>query len=97
MPFQKILSDKERFLSHIDKDGPTVYDGIGKCWLFLHSDGTPYSRYGKFNYDGRTQISSRVAYLLFVGAIPDGIDVQHCLDSTAGAVCRGFKYGSAAR
>lgn len=42
----------------------------------LHRDG-----YGKFFLDGKTKPAHRVAYLLFVGEIPDGAWVLHKCDN----------------
>lgn len=45
------------------------------CWLWtgcVNSNG-----YGSFHLDGSTQYAHRVAYELTVGAIPDGLEIDH--------------------
>jgi HNH endonuclease len=51
------------------------YDGETGCWLWqgaLHSAG-----YGFLSVGGRNQLAHRVAYRLFVGPIPDGLELDH--------------------
>lgn len=58
---------EERFLSKVNIIP-------GGCWLW-----TAYSEkgYGQFYYKGKTQKSHRVSYELFVGEIPEGLEIDH--------------------
>lgn len=58
-----------RFMTNVEVDGSTG------CWLWtakLNRDG-----YGHFRLDGRRPGAHRVAYELFVGAIPEGLEIDH--------------------
>ena len=58
---------RERFTSKINK--------TATCWLWIAAkdrDG-----YGQFKLDGRMQAAHRVAYLLDIGPIPEGHQVDH--------------------
>lgn len=62
------MSDIERFNDKVF----VVPDG---CWLWcgsIHANG-----YGKFRFDGDIKYAHRVAYVLFVGVIPDGLVIDH--------------------
>ncbi len=53
-------------------------DKSGECWLWTGSRGcTLRGDYGKISYEGRTTTAHRAAYLIEVGPIPDGWDVDH--------------------
>lgn len=60
---------EERFWMKVDKTGP------GGCWLWTASQNT--HGYGKFWVDGHTVPAHRIAYLLGVGPIPEGMDIDH--------------------
>ena|SRR5579859_339545 len=63
----RVISLLKRFL-------PLVSVGDG-CWEwigFKRSNG-----YGAFWLDGRSQTAHRVSYELFVGAIPEGLTIDH--------------------
>lgn len=45
------------------------------CWLW--DAHITKSGYGQFKLDGRTQRAHRVAYEIFVGPIPDGLQLDH--------------------
>jgi hypothetical protein len=46
------------------------------CWLWTGAlSGS--RKYGSFYYDGRMQKAHRVAYQIFVGPVPDGLDLDH--------------------
>lgn len=47
----------------------------GSCWPWRASLST--SGYGLFRYEGRQQSAHRVAYRLFTGPIPDGLQLDH--------------------
>lgn len=51
------------------------------CWYWKAS--TAGRGYGVFYYEGRQQYSHRVSYQLFVGPIPDGVDILHHCDNPA--------------
>jgi hypothetical protein len=62
----------DRFWARVDKSGPNG------CWLWLGNTDTP--GYGRCNYlhDGkRVRLAHRLAYLLTVGPIPDGLELDH--------------------
>jgi hypothetical protein len=66
-----------RFLKYVNKT-PT-------CWLWT---GTFYTHLGKVTYgqswlDGHRTSAHRVSYMLFVGPIPDGLDILHNCDVKA--------------
>lgn len=62
-----------RFWSKVNKT-----DG---CWLWTGAtDGD--GRYGAFQYEGRVQRAHRVAYMLTVGPIPDGMTLDHLCRTT---------------
>lgn len=51
------------------------------CWLWTGAtDGD--GRYGAFQHEGRVQRAHRVAYMLVVGSIPDGLDLDHLCRTT---------------
>ena len=60
----------DRFWKKVDK-------AFG-CWLWTGS--VHKSGYGQFRYMGKTQPAHRVSYELFVGPIPEGLDVLHSCD-----------------
>jgi hypothetical protein len=50
-------------------------DRSGECWIWLgavHRNG-----YGKFYFEGRVRLAHRVAYEMFVGAIPTDLELDH--------------------
>lgn len=59
----------DRFWAKVDKDGP------GGCWLWTAAKNP--KGYGRFYLDGRNQLAHRVAYLLVVGPIPPGLQLDH--------------------
>lgn len=64
-----------RFWANVDKGDESA------CWCWKatkNADG-----YGRFFFDGRAQRTHRVAYMLFVGTIPDGLSVCHRCDNPA--------------
>jgi hypothetical protein len=67
--------DEQRslFLRHVDKTDP------GGCWLWL-GRGATNGRYGSLRVDGRAVRAHRRSYELFVGPIPEGLDVLHSCD-----------------
>lgn len=62
------LTVEQRFLSKIS------IDPLG-CWNWTaakNADG-----YGRFGFEGRNAHAHRVAYVLFIGPIPRGLEVAH--------------------
>ena len=63
---------EERFMAKVKRDD-------GGCWIW-----TAYKQgrgYGRFLLDGQLQYTHRVAYALFVGPIPEGLQVCHSCDN----------------
>ncbi len=58
---------KERFLARVQKQGG--------CWIWLGNRNP--KGYGTAYFAGRTGSAHRVAYILFVGKIPVGLQVDH--------------------
>jgi len=57
----------ERFLAKVNK--------TDTCWLWtgaLHPDG-----YGQFKYEGKCRRAHVVAYILFKGPVPEGLELDH--------------------
>lgn len=52
---------------------------IDECWSWTAA--TNCRGYGKFTLDGRRQRANRLAYILGVGPIPDGLYVCHACDN----------------
>jgi len=61
----------EIFLSHVHPKGED------ECWIW---EGGTRGQYGAGWLNGRTQGAHCVSYQLFVGSIPDGIEVMHKCD-----------------
>ncbi len=60
----------ERFISKID-----FGDDDECCWLWTASKNT--KGYGHFRLDGKVVGAHRVAYELWVGSIPQGLEIDH--------------------
>lgn len=58
---------EQRFLAKVEK--------TDACWLWRGAKIN--TGYGHFWYEGRNVLSHRVAHLMFVGPIPDGMQVDH--------------------
>jgi len=54
-------------------------DRTGNCWNWT---GTVVARYGQIWWNGKVFKANRLAYLLFVGPIPDRLLVCHHCDNT---------------
>lgn len=65
----------ERFWAKVEK--------TDTCWIWrgCRRSKDPRRAYGQFYFDGRTQTASRVAYMMHVGPIPDGLLVCHHCDN----------------
>ena len=63
------MEDIERFNKFVAETNPT------KCWPwqgYVRSDG-----YGSFRFEGEKQGAHRVSYILYVGSIPSGMEIDH--------------------
>jgi hypothetical protein len=68
------------FWSKVDRRGPS------ECWPWL---GKPDPcNYGRFTWDGSREGAHRVAYMLGIGPIPDGLVIDHRCH-TDDPTCRG--------
>jgi hypothetical protein len=59
----------DRFLEKVERDG------LLGCWIW--TGASTIHGYGIFSVDGHLVHAHRVAYRLFVGEIPDGLDIDH--------------------
>lgn len=68
---------EERFWSRVDKDGPIpeLRPELGPCWIWTHSLNN--KGYSSFRVIGVGGSAYRYSYVLHVGPIPDGYDVDH--------------------
>lgn len=69
----KRLTLLERLLTYRE------FDPVTGCWLWTKARGK--KGYGQIWVDGKTARVSRVAFVVFKGAIPDGLDVLHSCDN----------------
>lgn len=64
------MSHRDRFMAKVrPSDDPDA------CWewaAYRKADG-----YGMFRLDGQSRLAHRVAYELFVGPVPDGLQLDH--------------------
>lgn len=60
-------ADRARFLAR-------VHHANNGCWEF---DGPPDNGYGRFWSKGRTLLAHRFAYELFIGPVPEGLQLDH--------------------
>lgn len=64
------LDARDRFLSRVEKT-----EG---CWLWTGaSTARQNGRYGQLRWDGRTRNAHKVSYELFVGPVPEGLELDH--------------------
>lgn len=66
-------SQTDFFLSRVDRSN------VHGCWLWTGKKST-YGGYGILRSEGRQVRAHRVAYELFVGPIPDHLEVRHTCD-----------------
>lgn len=64
---------KERFENSIEKDPETG------CWLWMKSRRK--GGYGRMKINGKDEVASRVAWILFIGPIPEEIEILHRCDN----------------
>lgn len=67
----------DRFWPKVNKNGPVPESrpDLGPCWLWLARLNN--KGYGEFSFDGRPQCAHRISFRLVVGAIPDGLELDH--------------------
>ncbi len=74
----ELQSELARFMRMIE------FDTNGGCWLWATATFGPTkfdpTGYGSFAYKGRNQRAHRFSYMLFRGAIPEGMLVRHVCD-----------------
>lgn len=78
---QPDVSSHERFWAKVDRKAP------GGCWLWT---GSTTNGYAYVRRNGVSRQAYRVAYEMYFGAVPDGLEIDHlCHDSTCrlGAEC----------
>ena len=68
------IKDVERFLTKFDPDP------MG-CWIW--KDSKSRAGYAQFFTQGRRPVAHRVSYELFVGPIPEGLDLDHLCRNTS--------------
>lgn len=56
-------------------DARTFYEPNTGCWIWLGTDNG--AGYGSISYQGKHQLVHRLTYLLEVGPIPGGLDLDH--------------------
>jgi hypothetical protein len=74
--------DLDRFLAKVNKKGP---EG---CWLWISALNKGYGQFHTGGRAGRHFAAHRLAYELWVGPIPSGLDLDHTCHN-ADASCRG--------
>jgi hypothetical protein len=79
-----IGDDLARFWSHIDQAGPIpAYPaGLGPCWVWNHGYRDQFG-YGYMALDRDPIGAHRVAWMLLVGPIPEGLTIDHLCRNTS--------------
>ena len=74
-------SAADRFWPRVDKEGPIPPHApqLGPCWPWKNYR----QRYGRTGFRNSHWLTHRVAYVLTIGEIPDGLHVLHKCDNTA--------------
>lgn len=71
-----------RFWAKVDKNGPTLRDDIGPCWIWMASlDRRGYGQIREGGFGSRTLKAHRVSFELASGPIPEGNGVLHKCDN----------------
>lgn len=70
------MTTRERLLDRV------VVDRETQCWNWTGSLNLVSSGYGRMSVEGRVFYTHRVAYELFVGPIPDGLQIDHLCRNT---------------
>mgnify|MGYP001141514056 CR=1 FL=1 len=76
-PILRGLTSADRFWMKVNKDGPipTHRPGLGPCWAWTGAAGR--HGYGNFGANGRTWRAHQWSYVHEVGAVPDGLMLDH--------------------
>lgn len=71
----------ERFREKVNSRGPLLSPYLGPCWLWTgkltQASQRSANGYGSLKMRGRNVKAHRVAYELFVGPIPAGLQIDH--------------------
>ena len=74
------LSERLVLKSETDSDGCWIWNG----WI-------NYKGYGQLKFKQKTLIAHRASYMIFVGQIPEGFDVDHTCHSDDPEKCGSYK------
>lgn len=73
-------SVSDRFWAKVDRNGPEVRPGIGRCWVWTGARSK--AGYGVISTPGaRAARANRVVWELVRGPIPEGLLVRHACDN----------------
>lgn len=75
------ISPRKRFLNFVDKNGPKQPHMRSRCWMW--KGHVLPNGYGQFNDGTKVLLAHRAAHEIFIGPIPDGLDVCHECDVRA--------------
>lgn len=72
-----IMSDAEkaRFWGKVNKDGPVLFESLGRCWVWTGS--LAGKGYGSFSWSGPGHRAHRISYIWAFGEIPANMQVDH--------------------
>ncbi len=74
---------QERFWEKVNKDGPTVNEKLGPCWLWTAKNVTRKRKgYGRIKSGEKDVLAHRLAWTFSNGNIPTGIRVLHRCDES---------------
>lgn len=83
---KSLISDVERFMKHVDTDGPVAKNipDLGPCWLW--TGGRTPDGYGVFSVDARSVRSHRWFYIQVFGEPKLGLVLDHFACDTPSCV-----------
>lgn len=73
-------TEVDRFWLKVNRDGPVSEHrpDLGRCWLWTNVlDSKGYGRWSPSKHTIDEQMAHRRAYVLFIGPIPDGLELDH--------------------
>ncbi len=71
-----VEADTARFWDRVSIAGPN------DCWLFNPPlEGTCTINYGRFRFEGKSRVASRISWMMANGTIPDGLVICHKCDN----------------